>query len=122
MRSIAALICLILTSTLMAYAAPAKSIVGDWNCKSVDERGAEVPWTLTVREQEGELSGWIEIGGDRIDLIAPKLEGQNFTFSVAINPEETVSMNVTVKGDKLEGKFSGKTSGKGTITGQKKPA
>ncbi len=121
MRRSSALICLIFLWSA-AYAVPADPIVGQWACKSVDERGTEVVWTLTVNEQQGKFSGWIQIGEDRIDLVNPKLEAETFTFGIVINPEETVTINVVAKGDKLEGKFSGKQSGTGTVTGQKKQA
>lgn len=122
MRRSLALISLMIPFLLAAYASPANPMLGQWDCKSVDERGTAVLWTLTVNEEKGKLSGWIQIGEDRVDLVNPKLDGSTFTFSAVINPEETVDISLKVDGNKLEGKFSGKASGTGSVTGQKKPA
>ncbi len=62
MRGIGTAVSLTLMLLLAAYAAPANPIVGQWDCKSVDERGTEVSWTLTVNQEQGRLSGWIQIG------------------------------------------------------------
>ncbi len=120
MRRNLASVSLLLLLLLAAYATPANPIVGEWDCKSTDERGTQVLWTLAVNEQQGKLSGWIQIGEDRVDLVNPKLDGNSFSFGVVINPEETIAITLKVDGNKLEGKFSGKASGTGTVTGQKR--
>ncbi len=122
MKRLSALIGLMLLLFVMSYAAQPNPVVGAWDCKSVDERGTELTWTLNINEKLGKLAGWVQIGEDRVDLIDPKLDGQTFTFSVAMNPEETVAITLKLDGNKLAGTFSGKTSGNGTITGQKQQA
>lgn len=97
-------------------------ILGKWDCKSVDEKGMGMSWMMTVKEEQGQLSGYIEgtePGADQIPLVKPTLEGSTFTCKIVINPEETVTISVKLAGDKFEGKFTGKASGTGTFNGIK---
>jgi hypothetical protein len=95
--------------------------VGKWSCTSVDERGTPLNWTLSVKEDGGKLSASIADlpDGGTVDLLDPKLDGSTLTFKVPVNPEEIVDVTLKIDGKNLEGTFSGKTSGKGTVKGAK---
>ena len=95
--------------------------VGKWSCASVDERGNQINWTLLVKEDGGKLSASIADlpDGGTVELLDPKVDGSTLTFKVPINPEEIVEVTAKIDGKNLEGTFSGKTAGKGTLKGTK---
>ena len=103
----------------LSAAAAGSPIAGKWNCVSIDERGSEVAWTLTVADEAGRLSGSITIAqtGDKIEIVEPRLDGHTFSFKISINAEETVELTCRVNASSLEGTFKGKASGTGTFKG-----
>jgi hypothetical protein len=111
----------LILASLSALAWVDNPAVGKWSCTSVDERGTPVTWTLIVKEDGGKLSASIADlpDGSSVDLLEPKLEGNVLTFRIPINPQEIVDVTTRIDGQNLEGTFSGKDSGKGTIKGSK---
>ena len=94
-----------------------KAIVGAWECVSVNPEGEKENWTLTVKEEDGKLSGTLVGDPGQFPLIAPKMEGDTFTTRVAI-AEEEYSLEIKVSEKKLQGTVKGSTA-QGTITGVK---
>lgn len=91
--------------------------LGKWNCSSVGENDAKLSWTLTVREEAGQLAAVANLDGADMQLIDPKVEGNKLTFKLRVNDHEVVSFELYIDGDKLTGRFEGADSGKATITG-----
>jgi len=112
---------LIVLCPLTAYVLADSTIAGKWNCLSTDEKGMEVAWTLIITDDGGKLSGSIIIGqtGDKIDILEPVLNGNNLTFKIQINPEETVELTGRITGSSIDGTFKGKASGTGTFKGSR---
>lgn len=92
--------------------------VGKWDCVGTGQNGYQTRWAMIVSEEQGRLSGVLS-GEVEISMIAPKLEGNDFTFKIRINPKETVEVKVTIKGKRFEGTFKGVDSGIGTFSGVK---
>lgn len=108
---------LIIVAATLVQAAE-NPLLGNWNCTSDDGHGAVGTWLMTVKETGGKLVASMRGGQDdiTIDLVDPQFDGKTFTFKVVINPEETVTIVLTLDGDKLEGKFdAGKNSDAGTF-------
>lgn len=98
-----------------AYAAD-NPVLGKWDCKSVDERGTEVRWTLVVKEDGEKLSASLVGEMGEIALLDPKLERQRFTFAIPMGPER-IDVKLKVGTNTLDGTFSGGQAGTGTFKG-----
>jgi hypothetical protein len=117
MRVIVVLLAIFLCGIASCLAA-ANPALGKWDCTGVDEGGVRTTWTLIVKEENGKLSGsLVGVGGEELPLVDPALDGQTFTFKLRINAEELVEVSITIDGNKFDGKFKGKQSGTGTLTG-----
>lgn len=104
-----------------AAGAAESPIAGTWNCVSKSETGQEIAWTLSVKAEEGKLSGEIvfQQTGDKIAILEPVLKGENFSFKVQINADETVELTSHIQGTKIEGSFKSKFSGTGAFHGNR---
>ena len=108
---------LLLAVTLFALVAVAADnpVVGKWDCKSTDDGGQQIPWTLVVKEDGGKLSGSlisVTQPDAAVPLIEPKSDGVSFTFKVTIG-DRSYSVETKINGKKLDGKYTGsQTSGK----------
>jgi hypothetical protein len=82
-------------------------IVGKWICTSNDGHGAEIDWTLTVKQDGGKLAGSLSGGHEaaELPLIEPKLEGNLFTFRVHVNDNCMLATKLKIEGNKFEGTF-----------------
>ena len=89
--------------------------VGTW--KLVSSNGEEYQWTMTVKEEDGKLSGTLAGDPGEFPLVDPKVDGDKFTFKVTVGDNEyTVETKIT--GDKLEGTYKGADS-QGTVKATK---
>jgi hypothetical protein len=95
--------------------------VGKWDCTSDDGHGAVVRWMLTVDSDQGKLAGTIVQSDLAMPLIDPRLEGAVFRFKTFVNPNCTISFQVTIKENSLEGTFSCPEVS-GTLKGFRQPS
>lgn len=91
--------------------------VGKWNCSSVGENGTKLEWSLSVREEGGQLAATATLDATEMPLFDVKLDGSTLTFQLRVNEHEVVDFELHIDGDKLTGRFEGPDSGKATITG-----
>ncbi len=59
--------------------------------------------------------------GNSISLIDPRVEGHTLTFKLPVNETEVVTLKGAISGNRIEGAFEGRDSGKGTFAGVKTP-
>ena len=107
----------ILLFGLCACWAADNAVVGKWDCTATDDAGQASNWTMTVKDDGGKLSGTLSGDPGEFELVDPKLEGNSFTFKVVVN-DATYTVETTIDGDKLEGKYSG-AEASGTLKGTK---
>lgn len=122
-QRVKAILGLLLPLGLVAAGAAGPTIVGSWDCVGVDANGAHSSWTLRVVEAGGKLSATLHStdSGDSIETLEPTLEGARFTFKIRINATEVVEVALHVDGDRMEGSFTGKDSGTGTLKAVRMP-
>jgi len=104
-----------------ALFAAGTGVSGTWQWTAVPDGGDVVEGKLEMKDADGALSGVLVTNdGERITLANPKLEGDQFTFTVTVG-ENTFDVGVTVAGDKFKGKFKGHgdSGGGGTIEGSR---
>ena len=113
------LLCLIAAAP--ALAADNKAVLGSWSCTSASPGGGEgeMAWTLDVREVEGKLVGTAGNEGGSVDLIDPKFENDTLSFKVALD-SGTYALQLKIKGNTLEGAWTGDGGQKGAVKGTKK--
>ena len=112
-------VCLMVAFGCMAASAAGNPAVGKWDCSSVGENGAKLNWQLIVKEDAGQLAADVILDDTDIPGIETKLDGSILTFKIRVNDHEVVAIELRVDGNKLDGRFEGKESGKATITGSK---
>ncbi len=94
--------------------------VGTWDCVSSTPAGAELRWTLTLKEENGKLVGTAESEEGQIPIESVEYSGDTLTFRVSL---DTGTYVVTMKfsGDKVDGNWKSAASDEGgTIRGVKK--
>ena len=89
------------------------SPVGSWDCVATTPSGAEMKWTLTLKEQDGKLTG--KALSDEGEMPVDDVTYENGTLSFRVSLDTGV-YTVTVKftGDKFDGQWkasSGDASG-----------
>ena len=91
---------------------------GSWSY-AVESPDGEVEGTLTISGSPGDLSGTIEtpLSPDPIPLDNVEIEGNLLTFSFSAGPMGTISAELTLDGDELEGTISGADFGGLPMTG-----
>jgi len=94
-----------------------KPVVGTWDCTSTDDAGQAANWTMVVKEDNGALAGTLSGDPGEFTMVEPKLEGNKFTFKVIVN-EVSYTVEATIDGKKLDGKYKGAESN-GTLKGTK---
>ncbi|HTT65863.1 MAG TPA: hypothetical protein VMG35_28630 [Bryobacteraceae bacterium] len=102
----------------MAARAADNPAVGTWDVVGTDDAGQSANWTLIVKEEDGKLAGTLSGDPGEFNLVDAKVDGNQFTFKVIVN-EETYSTEITIDGNKFEGKYKGPEAG-GTIKGSKR--
>ncbi|MFQ5569389.1 MAG: amidohydrolase family protein [Rhodothermales bacterium] len=92
--------------------------VGTWSY-TVSTPDGDVEGTLTITGSPGSLSGTISspMGPEPIDLDDVELDGNLLTFSFNAGPMGTISAEVTITDDAIEGMVSGSDFGGLEITG-----
>jgi hypothetical protein len=120
-KALVVLLALILPIGLVAAGAASPAIVGSWKCIAVSENGMQHSLTLEVKQDGGNLAASLIMAetGDVLPGLEPKLDGNQFSFKVRINPTEVVDIVLKVDGNRLEGRFAGKDSGAGTFKATK---
>ncbi|MEO8658330.1 MAG: hypothetical protein ABI693_07655 [Bryobacteraceae bacterium] len=104
-----------------ALFAAGTGVSGTWAWTATPDGGDTIEGTLELKDADGALSGvLVTHEGDRITLVNPKLESDQFTFTVTVG-DNTFDVGVTVAGDKFKGKFKGQgDAGGGSIEGSRK--
>lgn len=92
-------------------------VVGKWDCTATDDAGQASNWTMTVTQDGDKLTGTLSGDPGEFELVDAKVEGNSFTFKVVVN-DATYTVETTIDGNKLEGKYSG-AEASGTIKGTK---
>ncbi len=100
----------------LAACAAENPVLGKWDCKSVDERGTEIRWTLVVKEDGAKLSASLVGEMGEIELLDPKLERQTFTFAIPMGPQR-IDVKLKLGTNTLDGTFNGGQAGAGTFKG-----
>lgn len=108
---------LLICSAVMLRADNAAAI-GIWDCVSETPDGDQLKWTLTVKEDDGKLTG--VAGGETGDMSVEdlKVDGNDVSFKVKVE-ENTYEVKFTIDGSKCEGKWSG-ADASGTLKGAKR--
>ena len=94
---------LLFSLTAAAVSGAASDVSGDWQCVSADTPIGDLTWTLSIKEEGGEISGAMssdELGTFR--LADPKLDGDTLVF--VFYP---YGNHVTVTTKLREGKLTG---------------
>ena len=86
--------------------AEANAADGVWDCVSATPDGEEFPFTLTVKEDGGKLTATAGSDEGQIPLTNVELKGDQLSFVATLNDQD-YTVKVTVKGDTLEGEWSG---------------
>ena len=98
----------------------ASAIAGEWNFFTTAPDGAPLNWSLTVKEEDGKLSGFLSGSQGIIPLVNPKFEGDLFTCSVTVDGGD-YSVELKVTGNTAEGSWKGGAD-TGKIKASKKSA
>ncbi len=93
-------------------------IVGNWDCTSTTPTGTDMKWTLTVKEQNGKLTGTAGSDEGDMPISEAKLEGGEFSFKVFVN-SEPYAVKIKVDGARFQGTWTGGGE-TGAIKGTKK--
>ena len=116
MRPLTAAGALVLVLAMCGLLVAASPLAGTWQLVSESSAG-ENNSTLTVNEEGGSLSGTLRVGGVDCKLVAPKLQGDMFSFTVTVG-DYTSNVEMKLSGNKLEGTW--KSGGnQGPIRGTK---
>jgi hypothetical protein len=117
-RALALLLMLAVVLGCTTARAAENPMTGTW--KVVSRGAEELNWTLTVKEQDGKLSGTLKGDMGEFPLIDPKLDGDSFTFK--LSPDETTAISVAgkVSGKSMQGSYKSPTE-EGTFTADKQP-
>jgi hypothetical protein len=112
-----ALLLFLIPSGLAAAPGASPAIAGSWDCVANDEHGTQTSWVLTIRQSGAQLAGSLRSAttDDEMQLLEPLLDGNKLGFKVRINATEIVKIALTNEGDRMEGTFAGKDSGRGTF-------
>ncbi len=86
--------------------AEASAADGVWDCVSATPDGGEFPFTLTVKEDGGKLTATAGSDEGQIPLTNVTMNGDQLSFVATLNDQD-YAVKVTVKGDTLEGEWSG---------------
>jgi len=116
-RATAMLVAVALLLACASVQAAENPVVGAWKLVSFAFEGAT--WTMTVKEQNGKLSGSIAGDYGRYELTKPKLDGATFTFSIYVG-EDIYEGEGKISGKSMQGSYLG-PNGKGTFQGDKQP-
>ena len=101
-----------------AFLFAADKPVGSWDCTSTTPSGADLKWTLTVKEVDGKLVGTAGSDDGAIDIEDAKFENDTLSFKVN-HDSGSYEVILKVDGDKLDGNWKG-GGDSGTIKGAKK--
>lgn len=97
---------------------------GEWNLEiDVPMEQMATP-TLTITDEDGSLSGKLVSGMGTNDISNMSLEGDNLTFSYTTEgggQTVTVSFDLTIDGDSLEGSMSAGSFGSFDVEGSREP-
>jgi hypothetical protein len=99
-------------------AAAEQTIVGNWDCISTTPTGSDMKWSLTVKEQNGKLTGTAGSDEGEMPIAEAKMENGTFTFKVFLD-SEPYEVSIKVTGGKFEGTWKGGGE-TGAIRGNKK--
>jgi hypothetical protein len=94
-------------------------IVGSWDCVGTDAQGMRTFWILDVSPDGDKFLATLRAkeGAVELKLLEPTFEPPWFRFHLRINETEIVQVALRLDGNRLNGHFSGKDSGSGTLQG-----
>ena len=92
--------------------------IGTWDVVGTDDAGQSMNWTLTVKDDGGKLAGTLSGDMGEFALVDAKVEGNALSFKVIVN-EATYTTEITIDGNKFDGKYKGPEA-EGTLKGSKK--
>ncbi len=93
------------------------STAGKWRLTATDAQGNDSEWVLELKTEDGKVSGTLTGDQGMLPLIEPKADEHSITFQVTVG-DVTASVDLTVEGDKITGKFKGGEM-EGTIKGSR---
>ena len=116
-RMLTLFLTILLFGSMAAWAADNAAVVGQWDVVGTDDAGQSANWTLVVKDDGGKLGGTLSGDPGEFTLVDAKLDGNAFTFKVIVN-EATYTTEITINGNKFEGKYKGPEAA-GTLKGTK---
>ncbi len=99
------------------YAADEPAAVGVWDCVSATGDGDEMPFTLTVKEEDGKLTATAGSDQGQIPLTDVEVNGDELSFKASLNDQD-YAVKLKVTGDTLAGEWSG-GGDSGTVKGKR---
>lgn len=84
----------------------AGSIVGDWEM-TINFRGREMDALMSIRLENGKLTGTWAGRGREMELSELRFEGDRLSFTRRMGPGMEMKYEGTVKGDRITGKYAG---------------
>lgn len=99
---------------------PAATMTGTWLIEAQHSAGVSTP-TATITQTGGKLTGTYTGSYGQFELTG-SIKGADFTFSVEIGSEQTVTVvyTGTLDGDTIKGSLTMGEMGQGTFTGKRK--
>ncbi|HXG55738.1 MAG TPA: hypothetical protein VNJ03_10205 [Vicinamibacterales bacterium] len=99
---------------------PAPTLAGTWQFEVTHSAGVSTP-TVTITQADGKLAGKYA-GSYGESQLAGTIKGANFTFTVEIGTDQTVTViyTGTLAADAVKGSVSLGEIGSGTFTGKRK--
>ncbi len=93
--------------------------VGEWACTATTPSGGELSWTLSLKEENGRLTGSAASDEGEIPISDLRYEDGTLTFKVSLDTG-TYSVTVHFKGNKLDGNWKAESGDSGAVSGTKK--
>ncbi len=116
-RTLILFLTILLMGSLAVWAAD-NPAVGTWDVVGTDDAGQSMNWTLVVKDDGGKLGGTLTGDIGEFALVDTKLDGNSLSFKVIVN-EATYTTELTISGNKFDGKYKGPEA-EGTLKGTKK--
>ena len=118
MRDDKVMIRYLLLTVLAVVLSFAAEVGGKWKIHSESSTGEKTDVILELREDWGNWTAVIIIDDHKIPLKGISVDGDKLAFQVTTE-EATYSAKAIIKGDRLEGSFTGTDGAKGKLTGQR---
>lgn len=97
----------------------AGNLAGSWDFVAKSSSGETYDLTLYLRETDGKVSGDLGNYEGSIPLEKVQVEEDSLKFDITTPEGITYSADLSVKGETMEGSYSGTDGSSGTITAKK---